>query len=103
MLPLHSVIGLASVHPAAVHADAHASPFRIDTHSDGDPTEMAAQLWRSLQPERWPLSIDQLPAGAVLVGGAVRDGLLGRLPETPDLDFIVPGQARQCAPAGSGA
>ena len=59
----------------------------------GDLTEMAAQLWRSLQPERWPLSIDQLPAGAVLVGGAVRDGLLGRLPETPDLDFIVPEQA----------
>ena len=54
---------------------------------------MAAQLWRSLQPERWPLSIDQLPAGAVLVGGAVRDGLLGRLPEAPDLDFIVPEQA----------
>ena len=54
---------------------------------------MAAQLWRSLQPQRWPLSMDELPKGAVLVGGAVRDGLLGRLPEAPDLDFIVPGQA----------
>lgn len=54
---------------------------------------MASQLWSSLQPERWPLGIDQLPTGAVLVGGAVRDGLLGRLPDTPDLDFIVPEQA----------
>ncbi|QNI49360.1 tRNA nucleotidyltransferase (CCA-adding enzyme) [Synechococcus sp. A18-25c] len=54
---------------------------------------MASQLWSSLQPERWPLGIDQLPTGAVLVGGAVRDGLLGRLPDTPDLDFIVPEKA----------
>ena len=28
MLTLHSVIGLTSIHPAAIHADAHASPRR---------------------------------------------------------------------------
>ncbi len=32
----------------------------------------------------------QLPAGTALVGGAVRDGLLGRLTERPDLDLVVP-------------
>ena len=32
----------------------------------------------------------QLPAGTALVGGAVRDGLLGRLVARPDLDLVVP-------------
>ena len=28
MLTLHRVIGLTSIHPAAIHTDAHASPCR---------------------------------------------------------------------------
>jgi tRNA nucleotidyltransferase (CCA-adding enzyme) len=36
---------------------------------------------------------DQLPLGTALVGGAVRDGLLGRLAARPDLDLVVPGDA----------
>jgi tRNA nucleotidyltransferase (CCA-adding enzyme) len=32
-----------------------------------------------------------LPPGTALVGGAVRDGLLGRLGERPDLDLVVTG------------
>ncbi|MEB3263818.1 MAG: CCA tRNA nucleotidyltransferase [Synechococcus sp.] len=51
--------------------------------------EAAAQLRLRLAPERWPLPIEALPADAVLVGGAVRDGLLDRLPECPDLDLVV--------------
>ncbi len=35
----------------------------------------------------------QLPQGSVLVGGAVRDAVLNRLSETPDLDLVVPGNA----------
>ncbi len=35
----------------------------------------------------------RFPAGTALVGGAVRDGLLGRLPPRPDLDLVVPGDA----------
>ena len=35
----------------------------------------------------------QLPAGTALVGGAVRDGLLGRLAAQPDLDLVVPVEA----------
>jgi len=34
-----------------------------------------------------------LPPGTALVGGAVRDALLGRLAERPDLDLVVPEDA----------
>ena len=56
----------------------------------GSPERAAAALWQSLQPERWPLPLAELPAGTALVGGAVRDGLLGRLAERPDLDLFAP-------------
>ena len=59
----------------------------------GSPEQSAAALWQSLQPERWPLPVAELPAGTALVGGAVRDGLLGRLRQQPDLDLVVPGEA----------
>jgi tRNA nucleotidyltransferase (CCA-adding enzyme) len=42
-----------------------------------------------LAPERWPLDPALLPAGTALVGGAVRDGLLDRLRQQPDLDLVV--------------
>ena len=52
--------------------------------------EAAAQLlWQRLRPERWPVPRTALPADAALVGGAVRDGLLDRLTERPDLDLVV--------------
>jgi tRNA nucleotidyltransferase (CCA-adding enzyme) len=53
----------------------------------------AADLWQALQPEHWPLLPSALPAGTALVGGAVRDALLGRLGDRPDLDLVVPGDA----------
>ncbi len=59
----------------------------------GDLTLMANYLWRKLNPHQWPLAINSLPAETVLVGGAVRDGLLDRLKENPDLDLIVPNHA----------
>lgn len=40
-----------------------------------------------------PFAVDHLPAGTALVGGAVRDGLLGRLTTRPDLDLTVPSAA----------
>jgi tRNA nucleotidyltransferase (CCA-adding enzyme) len=55
-----------------------------------EPARQALELWRALAPERWPLAPGQLPAGTALVGGAVRDGLLGRLVAKPDLDLVVP-------------
>ena len=55
--------------------------------------ELAAALRQRLDPERWPVPPEALPAGTALVGGAVRDGLLGRLAEKPDLDLVVPADA----------
>ena len=50
----------------------------------------ATTILERLAPQRWPLPLDLLPAGAVLVGGAVRDALLARLKPQPDLDLVVP-------------
>ncbi|MFL0756081.1 MAG: CCA tRNA nucleotidyltransferase [Prochlorococcus sp.] len=60
---------------------------------EGEPTAWAQALWEQLHPDRWPLSAEELPPGTVLVGGAVRDGLIGRLQKRPDLDLMVPGKA----------
>jgi tRNA nucleotidyltransferase (CCA-adding enzyme) len=53
----------------------------------------AALAWQRLAPERWPLPAEAFPAGTALVGGAVRDALLNRLPARPDLDLVMPGDA----------
>ncbi|MFM7313602.1 MAG: CCA tRNA nucleotidyltransferase [Cyanobium sp.] len=58
-----------------------------------DPGEQLRSLWRTLAPQRWPLDTALLPAETLLVGGAVRDALLGRLRERPDLDLVVEGDA----------
>ena len=55
--------------------------------------DTAERLWRRLDPQAWPLPLHALPAGSTLVGGAVRDALLGRLSAQPDLDLVVPGGA----------
>ncbi|MFM9072994.1 MAG: CCA tRNA nucleotidyltransferase [Cyanobium sp.] len=53
-------------------------------------TEPHQALWKVLAPSRWPLPFQVLPPGSALVGGAVRDGLIGRLGDRPDLDLVVP-------------
>lgn len=50
-------------------------------------------LHRALAVEDWPLPPEAFPSGTALVGGAVRDGLLGRLGPKPDLDLVVPEDA----------
>ena len=55
--------------------------------------EVAQELWQRLRAEPWPLPLEVLPPGTALVGGAVRDGLLGRLEAQPDLDLVVAGDA----------
>lgn len=69
--------------------------------------EVAEELWQRLLAEPWPLPQEALPPGTALVGGAVRDGLLGRLERQPDLDLVVPGDAlalaRQLARAHGGS
>ena len=60
---------------------------------DVPPDEQARQVWRRLAPQGWPVPLEALPAGSAVVGGAVRDALLGRLEWQPDLDLVVPADA----------
>lgn len=43
----------------------------------------------TLSPTTWPFELKELPGPAYLVGGAVRDALLGRVSEYLDLDFVM--------------
>lgn len=43
----------------------------------------------TLSPKTWPFSLELLPQPAYMVGGAVRDALLGRRREYRDLDFVL--------------
>jgi tRNA nucleotidyltransferase (CCA-adding enzyme) len=52
-----------------------------------------------LSPENWPFGLQWLPQNAYMVGGAVRDAILGRSREYLDLDFIIPDDAVQVAKA----
>ncbi len=53
----------------------------------------------SLLPENWPFSLEWLPQPSYLVGGAVRDALLGHSSEYLDLDFVLPTDAVKIARA----
>ena len=52
-----------------------------------------------LHPRNWPFSLELLPKPVYMVGGAVRDALLGRSREYLDLDFIIPEDAVKVARA----
>ncbi|MFH7030821.1 MAG: CCA tRNA nucleotidyltransferase [Heteroscytonema crispum UTEX LB 1556] len=51
----------------------------------------------NLSPETWPFSLEFIPENACMVGGAVRDALLGKTREYLDLDFVVPSKAVKVA------
>ena len=53
-------------------------------------TLLSNDLFGDLNPKDWPISIADLPKGSALVGGSVRDGLLNKLSQKPDLDFVIP-------------
>lgn len=73
-----------------MHMPQQDRPYSILTGGQG---VSVAALWRRLAPEGWPLPPADLPAESALVGGAVRDALLGRLGKRPDLDLVVPADA----------
>jgi len=52
-----------------------------------------------LSPQTWPFSLDWLPRSTYLVGGNVRDALLGRRADYLDLDFVMPEGAVKVAKA----
>ncbi len=53
----------------------------------------------ALSPKSWPFGLEWLPTSAYLVGGSVRDALLGRSSEYLDLDFVLPDQVVATAQA----
>ena len=61
--------------------------------AQGSGDALLDQLRARLAPAEWPLPLERLPKGTALVGGAVRDGLLDRLQDQPDLDLVVPTDA----------
>ncbi|MBE9189757.1 CCA tRNA nucleotidyltransferase [Gloeocapsopsis crepidinum LEGE 06123] len=50
-----------------------------------------------LSPQNWCFSLELLPQPIYLVGGAVRDALLGRSAEYLDIDFVLPANAIETA------
>lgn len=60
-------------------------------------TENAETEFSALSPENWPFDLEFLPQSAYMVGGAVRDALLGRRRDYLDLDFIIPEKAVKVA------
>jgi tRNA nucleotidyltransferase (CCA-adding enzyme) len=50
---------------------------------------MSNSLPPTLSPDSWPFDLELLTAPAYLVGGAVRDALLGRRSHYFDLDFVM--------------
>ncbi len=59
----------------------------------GNATQKGIQLLNQLKTDQWPFPIEELPNETFLVGGAIRDLMLDRLKEKPDLDLIVPDNA----------
>lgn len=51
----------------------------------------------ALNSQHWPFPLSALPRPVYLVGGIVRDALLGRQPDYLDLDFVVPENAIELA------
>lgn len=53
----------------------------------------------ALSPQNWLFGLEWLPTSAYLVGGSVRDALLGRTGDYLDLDFVLPTGAVETAEA----
>ncbi|MEX0271869.1 CCA tRNA nucleotidyltransferase [Leptolyngbyaceae cyanobacterium UHCC 1019] len=53
----------------------------------------------ALSPQNWPFGLEWLPASAYLVGGSVRDALLGRHSDYLDLDFVLTDRVVETAQA----
>lgn len=60
---------------------------------------MSFAVGSTLAPENWPFSLECLPQPVYMVGGAVRDAIIGRTREYWDLDFIIPSDAVKVARA----
>jgi tRNA nucleotidyltransferase (CCA-adding enzyme) len=70
------------------------------TLSQGLDLQATASInFSALSPQNWPFGLEWLPASAYLVGGSVRDALLGRHSEYLDLDFVLTDRVVETAQA----
>lgn len=70
----------------------------LETLTKNLPLRNSAQLTGPiLDPSRWPFDFSLLPPSTFLVGGSVRDALLGRKSNHIDLDFVIPHGAVETA------
>ena len=58
-----------------------------------DPTLIINELERSIKFYKWDLIVSFLPKGSFLVGGYIRDIILGNLTTEVDVDIVVPSDA----------
>jgi tRNA nucleotidyltransferase (CCA-adding enzyme) len=81
--------------------DCLTSTFLTSTHlyPDLDQQRRSPITASVLSPETWPFNLKWLPPFTYLVGGNVRDALLGRHAEYLDLDFVMPSGAVETAQA----
>ncbi|WP_316434818.1 CCA tRNA nucleotidyltransferase [Leptolyngbya sp. NK1-12] len=68
--------------------------FKLTVGQNNQPRQLEAS---ALSPQTWPFGLEWLPPAAYLVGGNVRDALLGRQAEYLDLDFVLPEAAVRTA------
>jgi tRNA nucleotidyltransferase (CCA-adding enzyme) len=112
VLGFDRVVGDATVNVLAVYTDTHGSYpffcyFNLELKTAVSPIAVEISPWPmpcSLSPfphlrQQLPFDLEILPESACLVGGAVRDALLGRRREYLDWDFVVPQQAIEIAQA----
>ena len=55
-----------------------------------DHTSISSEIEKNLENKLWNDVLPELPKGTLLVGGYIRDIILGRLNRKPDIDLIVP-------------
>jgi tRNA nucleotidyltransferase (CCA-adding enzyme) len=72
---------------------------RTNLHLDCDPPQECPAAASVLFPQTWPFNLEWLPRATYLVGGNVRDALLGRNADYLDLDFVLPDGAVETARA----
>lgn len=73
--------------------------YLLETHLFEDIARTQGLDASVLSPQTWPFSLDWLPRSTYLVGGNVRDALLGRRADYLDLDFVMPEGAVKVAKA----
>lgn len=87
----------SSVNLARLPLETATAPANL--YCTSDQLQLAAKATSALSPQTWPFSLEWLPPATYLVGGNVRDALLGRYADYLDLDFVLPERAVETAKA----